>query len=155
MNTNEISDYYTEFLDDNFYYVFEQDDYQVSYGFLSAGYHHQLSKLSLTIEPLIGYSSLRYPDYKMTAYWDATDEFRFDVTPIGSSDDIGALLVGIQSAIDFTLGTRLLLGVTVRYLSANYDYSIELKPTGLDSRKDNDTVNYRTFNLGISLGIRL
>lgn len=153
VNTTDISNYYTDFLDDIFYYVFEQDDYKVTYGFVSAGYHHQISKLSLAIEPLIGYSSMRYPDYKMTVYLDATDEFRFDVTHRGPKEDIGALMIGIQSGIDFKLIERLLIGVSIRYLSANYDYTIEPKATGIDSRVRHDTVNFRVFNVGFSLGI--
>lgn len=155
VNTSEISNYYTDFTNDIFYYVFEQNDYEVTYAFLSAGYHHNISKLSLTIEPLIGYSSMRYPNYKLTVYLDATDEFRFDATHRGPTEGIGALMIGIQSAIDFRLIQRLLLGVNLRYLSANYDYTIEPKATGIDSRKRNDTVNYRVFNIGLSLGILL
>lgn len=155
VNTTDISNYYTDFLDDIFYYVFEQDDYELTYGFVSAGYHHQISKFSFTIEPLIGYSSMRYPDYKMTVYLDATDEFRFNVTHRGPTKDMAALMIGAQSAIDFTLLNRLLLGVSLRYLSANFDYTIEPKATGIDSRKRNDTVNYRVFNIGLSLGILL
>lgn len=153
VSTTEISNYYTDYLNDGAYFVFEQDDYKVTYGFLSAGYHHKVSFLSLTVEPLIGYSSLLYPNYKMTVYTEVTDEFRFDVTHRGPTEDIGALMIGIQSAIDFTLLKGLLLGVSMRYLSANYDYTIEPKAHGIDSRERNDTVNYRVFNIGISLGV--
>lgn len=153
VNTSEISKYYTDFLNDVFYYVFEQDDYEVTYGYLSVGYHHNISNLSFTVEPLIGYSSMCYPDYKMTVYLDATDEFRFDVIPTGPTEDIGALMIGIQSAIDLTLLNRVLVGITMRYLSANYNYTIEPKAAGIDSRKRDDTVNYRVFNVGVSLGI--
>ncbi|HLT71947.1 MAG TPA: hypothetical protein VKZ75_04820 [Cyclobacteriaceae bacterium] len=155
VNTTKISNYYTDFLNDGFYYVFEQNSYTVRYGFFSIGYRHSISSTSLTLEPLIGYSSLRYPDYKMTAYLDATDEFRFEVIPTGPEDDIGTILLGIQSAIDFNLSSRVLLGISMRYLSANFDYTIELVPSGLDSRKDEDTVNFRAFTLGVSLGIIL
>lgn len=155
VNTTEISEYYTDYYfdDDGFNLVFEQDDYEVTYGFLSAGYHHNISKLSFTVEPLIGYSTMRYPNYKMTAYVAATNEFRFETVHRGPTPDIDALLVGIQSAIDFTLFERLLLGVSMRYLSANYDYTIEPKNIGIDSRERNDTVNYKVFNVGISVGV--
>ncbi len=153
VNTSEISNYYTDFLDDIFYYVFEQDRYNVTYGFVSAGYNHHISILTFTIEPLIGFSSMRYPDYKETGYLDATDEFRFEATHRGPKEDIGSLLIGIQSAIDVNFLNRLLLGINVRYLSANYDYIIEPKVTGIDSRERNDTVNYRVINIGLSLGV--
>lgn|SRR5690606_30385876 len=155
VNTTEISKYYTDFHHEGFYFVFEQDDYEVTYGFLSAGYRHNISKFSFTVEPLVGYSSMRYPNYKMSLYLKATDEFRVETIHRGPTEDIGALIVGVQSAIDLTLFRRLLLGVSMRYLSANYDYTIEPKAPGVDSRERNDTVNYRVFDIGISVGILL
>lgn len=89
----------------------------------------------------------------MTGYLDATGEFRFEAIHRGQTKDIGALLIGIQSAIDFTLLDRLLLGVSMRYLSANYDYTITPEAAGIDPRERNDTVNYRVFNIGFSLGV--
>ena len=155
VNTTEISSYYTDYFDNDFYFVFEQDDYEVTYGFLSAGYYHKISKVSLTVEPLIGYSSMRYPDYKMSFYLKATEELRLETIHLGPTEDIGAIMVGVQSAVDFTLLNRLLIGISMRYRSANYDYTIEPKAAGIDSRKRDDTVNYRVFNVGISLGILL
>ena len=153
VNTTEISNYYTDFLDDIFYYVFEQDHFNITYGFLSAGYNHQISILNFTFEPLMGFSSMRYPDYKMTGYLDATDEYRIEAIHRGPKEDISSLLIGIQSAIDVILLNRLLLGISIRYLSANYGYVIEPEVGGIDPRERNDTVNYRVFNVGISLGI--
>jgi hypothetical protein len=69
-------------------------------------------------------------------------------------EDSNALLLGIQSAIDVTLFNHLLLGFSVRYLSANHDYVIEPKTVGIDSRERHDTVNYRVINVGLSLGIQ-
>lgn len=153
VNTMEISNYYTNFFNNEFYFVFEQDDYEVIYGFLSGGYHINISKLSLTVEPLVGYSSMSYPNYKMLFYLRATDELRLETTHLGPTENIGSLMVGVQSAIDLTLVKRLLLGISLRYLSANYDYTIEPKTAGIDSRVRNDTVNYRVFNVGVSLGV--
>lgn len=154
VNVTEISNYYTEYLDDIFYYVFEQDDYQVNQAFVSAGYNHQVSNFSFTCEPLIGLSIMEFPEYKMTGYLKATDEFRFDVLHRKDKENSNALLLGIQSAIDITLFNRLLLGFSIRYLSANHDYIIEPKAVGLDSRERHDTVNYRVINVGFSLGIQ-
>jgi len=153
VNVEEISDYYTEYLDDIFYYVFEQDDYRVNQVFVSAGYNYQVSTFSFSFEPIIGLSIMDFPGYSMTAYLKATDEFRFDVRHRNETEDSNTLLLGIQSAIDVTLFNHLLLGLSIRYLSANHDYVIEPKAVGIDSRERHDTVNYRVINVGLSLGI--
>lgn len=154
VNVDQISNYYTTFFDDDYYYVFEQKDYRVTYGYFSVGYHHQLSLLHLTFEPIMGFSSMRFPDYKMTGYLKTTDEYRFDATHRGSKENSRAFLMGIQSAIEVELLKSLLLGISMQYLSSNHDYAIEPKVAGIDSRKRNDTVNYRVFNLGFSLGVQ-
>ena len=155
VNVAEISNYYTDYLDNIFYYVFEQDDYHVTQGFISAGYHHQVSNFSFTCEPLIGLSIMEFPAYKTTGYLKSTDEFRFDVMHRKDKEDSNALLFGIQSSVDIILFNRLLLGLSIRYLSANHDYVIEPKAVGLDSRGRHDTVNYRVINVGFSLGIQI
>jgi hypothetical protein len=97
---------------------------------------------------------MEFPDYSMTGYLKSTDEFRFDTRHRNEMEDSNALLLGIQSAIDVTLFNHLLLGFSVRYLSANHDYVIEPKTVGIDSRERHDTVNYRVINVGLSLGIQ-
>lgn len=159
VSTYEINDHYDKvFFDDPFYFVFSQVDYEVNYIIAGIGYIIDGAIWKASFQPLLGMSTLKYPNYNMKGYtdesWgDEADQLRFEASHRGETKDPKSIIYGIASSFDFILFNRITLGVDLRYLMANYHYSIEPHTTGFCSKLRNDIVNYRVIDLGLSIGV--
>jgi hypothetical protein len=138
-------------------YVIIQNNYSTVSGLLGIGYYTQRKK-NLLITPLIGISKLSFPDYTYTQLWykDGRSQPPARVTfeHQGERKNSYSFAYGINIRLDYPLSEFLLIGITTEYLSADFDYNIELKSPGIDPVNRNDQVNYRNAVVAAYLGLK-
>lgn len=150
VNTNPIKDYLNSRLDTYFSSV-THNDYVVNLLAVGMGYQYQVKKLEFRIIPILGDASISSPEYGFitkSEYYKG--QYYFDV-PIKQN----AILLGLNSSINYEFGSMFYIGLKTGYYSANFKYAVRKWAPQSSHFLHNDVINFRQIETGIVLGIKL
>ncbi len=159
VSTSEMNAYYDETMNDyydgtvfaNYLHVFSQDAYQIKSTYLGIGYTISKNNWNMAFQPLVGHATMAFPIYDLEVDI-STGLMRFKHR--GATPDSQSFTYGISVAMGVSLFRNVFVEMNSKYLSADFDYVIEPHIVGSsDSRIRSDVVNYRIFDLGVSIGV--
>lgn len=133
-------------------YSLSNDDYNLFFTSIGAGYTIKASKFTFIVDPGIGMAFLQSPDYEIILQRSdiAVDShYYYDV----NEDRLKSPIVSLTGAMHYDLSSRYYFGCEVGYSYANFEYTITRKSPGFTDILKSDKVTYRTVQLEIKVGV--
>lgn len=150
VNTGSVKDYINSALHLDFYAV-THNDYLVNSLAVGMGYQFQVKKFGFRIMPILGDASISSPEYGfITKQEYYKGQYYFDV-PVKQN----AILLGLNSSINYEFGSMFYIGLKTGYHSANFKYAVRKWAPQSSHYLHNDVINFRQIETGIVLGIKL
>lgn len=150
VNTNPIKDYLNSKLD-TYFSAITNNDYVVNLLAVGMGYQFQVKKFGVRIMPILGDASISSPEYGFVTTKEYYKGQYYCDVPVKQN----AILIGLNSSINYEFSSRFYIGLKTSYHSGNFNYVVRKWAYQNENFLYNDVINYRQVETGIVLGIKL
>ncbi len=139
-----------------YYYYLTASRYSLLQSSFGIKYIKSFKNISIEVGPSIGIAALQFPDYAFNVDYQFSngDIITYSDKHTDEKPSSSSLVSGIQIKSIFNISSKFFVGIEGYYSSADFDYSIILRPKGINPFYSTDKITYRTLNLGIVIGIK-
>ncbi|MEQ8714301.1 MAG: hypothetical protein RIC80_14870 [Cyclobacteriaceae bacterium] len=135
---------------------FRQDNYRFRGLIGGIGYTQSLGSFFIDFQLGLGYTSLDYPSYSWIVYGtkEGTTGVGSDYANIAPHSNPTSMALSVISGVKYPLG-NFFIGVDFSFMTANFEYAVDLRSPGNRPIIRDETINYRVLNLGLIVGLRI